>query len=146
MIETTDSSSLVELEQECMELSEIWFPVTSHSLVHHCLALGGEMGEFFNIVKKVERGSLVLNEEVMTELAMEITDVLIYVLNIGAILNVDLGKSYKLKQEFNGKRFGASSSDNAGGHAGDDSTDELPDDSSAFVPVADVSKPLQGRA
>jgi len=142
MIETTANSSLVELEAQCMDMSERWFPETAHAMTHHALALAGEVGEFCNIVKKVERGSIELTEEVMVELAMEITDVLIYVLNIGAVLNVDLGVTYQLKQQYNESRFGAGSPDNSDNDARPDGDDNVPDGTSPFVPIGEVSKPL----
>lgn len=141
---STEKMTLLEMERECLDMSERWFPDTAHSMTHHALALAGEVGEFCNIVKKVERGDKELTEQVMIDLAMEITDVLIYVLNIGAILAVDLGMTYKLKQDFNEERFGAGSADRADVDAGADNTDGVPDGTTAFVPVGDVSKPLQG--
>lgn len=133
---------LVEMQAECLDMSERWFPDVAHSLAHHCLALAGEVGELCNLVKKVERGSLPLTEEVMVELAMETTDVLIYVLNIGAVLNVDLDTLYRLKQDYNEERFGAGSSNNASRDVRTNTNDKVSDDTSAFVPVSKLSQPL----
>ena len=83
-----------------------WFGIdTFQDLVHQALALAGEVGEFCNIVKKVERGDFELNEETQLELLMEIADIFIYTCNLATILNGDLGKTYSLKREFNVGRF-----------------------------------------
>lgn len=135
---------LVEMQAECLDCSERWFPDVAHSLTHHTLALAGEVGEFCNLLKKLERGSLPHNEETQVELAMELTDVLIYVLNCGAILNVNLDVLYRLKMDYNEERFSAGSSDNTSSDAGANGDDEVSDDPSSFVPVSTVLKPLQG--
>lgn len=96
-----------ELTKQCVEDSARWFPGTSISLVHHCLGLAGEAGEFIDIVKKIDRGTLdPKNAAVRRNLAMEITDVFIYVLNIAAVLGIDLEETYKMKRAENEKRFG----------------------------------------
>lgn len=97
--------TLEVLARECMEDSERWFPDVAHSLPHHVLSLAGEVGELANLVKKVERGSLEVTAIVRHELAMEATDVFIYLLNIAALLGIDLERSYKLKRTENERRF-----------------------------------------
>jgi NTP pyrophosphatase (non-canonical NTP hydrolase) len=97
------------LARQCMDDSKRWFPNNEHDLVHHALALGGEVGEVQNIIKKLQRGDLDLSNAVTkNDLSMEITDVLIYLLNLAAILRIDLYKTYKAKRAFNEKRWGNS--------------------------------------
>jgi len=96
---------LVELAKQCQEDSAKWFP-DANNLVHHSLALAGEVGEFCNIIKKVDRGSLSFSEaKVRYDLAMEITDVFIYVLNIAGLMHIDLEKTYMIKRTENNHRF-----------------------------------------
>jgi NTP pyrophosphatase (non-canonical NTP hydrolase) len=95
-----------ELAKECLHDSKRWFPGTAPSLVHHCLGLAGEAGEFIDIVKKIDRGSLSIKDAAVRRmLAMEITDVFIYVLNIAGLLGIDLEETYKMKRIENERRF-----------------------------------------
>lgn len=98
--------NLNEIAQQCMEDSEKWFPETAHALPMTVLCMAGEVGELANLIKKVERGSHVLDERMMYAIAMEITDVFIYVCNAAAIINLDLEEAYKAKREINEARFG----------------------------------------
>ncbi len=104
---TPDDNLLVQLAMECMKDSRRWFPDTSPDLVHHTLSLCGEVGEFANILKKVDRGDLNYNDAVVKhKLAMELTDVFIYLLNIAGLMRVNLHESYKVKRQENERRFG----------------------------------------
>ena len=86
---------------------DIWGSRTKlQMLVHHTLALAGEAGELANIVKKIDRGSLQLNDAVTrNKLTGELTDVLVYLLNIANLLNIDLSRSYEQVRGQNNKRF-----------------------------------------
>lgn len=96
-----------QLSRECMEDSKRWFPDTASSLIQYCLGLAGETGEFIDIIKKVHRGSKdIQNAVVKRQLAMELTDAFIYILNLAALLGIDLEETYKLKRAENEKRFG----------------------------------------
>lgn len=109
---------LDDLTQQCVEDSKRWFPEvcpkptdssrqTVLHLTHHTLAMFGEVGEFANLLKKIERGSLNLDDwDVHNDLAEELTDVFIYLLNIAGILNVDLLAEYNRKRALNEARFG----------------------------------------
>jgi NTP pyrophosphatase (non-canonical NTP hydrolase) len=97
-----------KLSVQCLEDSERWFgdSTAAHSLPHHALALAGEVGEFCNIVKKVDRGSLNIQDaKVRYELSMELTDVYVYVLNLAGLLGIDLEESYKIVRANNETRF-----------------------------------------
>lgn len=98
---------LVHLARQCESDSGKWFPGAGGSLAHHVLALCGEVGELANIVKKVERGSLTIDSEiVMLDIESELADVFTYLLNIAALRNIDLFKAYLKKRDYNVKRFG----------------------------------------
>lgn len=97
-----------ELAKQCVEDSTRWFgdSVAAHSVVHHSLAMAGEVGEFCNIVKKIDRGSLDFKDaSVRYQLTMELTDVYVYVLNLAGLLGVDLEKSYDMVRANNEQRF-----------------------------------------
>ena len=99
---------LVQLAKQCGTDSEKWFGDSPcvYSIPHHTLAMAGEVGEFANIVKKIERGSLDIHTpKVRYELAMELTDVFVYMLNLANLLHVDLETTYKIVRANNEKRF-----------------------------------------
>jgi NTP pyrophosphatase (non-canonical NTP hydrolase) len=101
-------SELALLAKQCEEDSARWFPGrTEHNLPFYVLALAGEVGELANVVKKIERGSLNPKDAAVKRmLDMEATDVLIYLLNIFAVLGVDPLKSYNNVRQLNEQRFG----------------------------------------
>lgn len=102
-----DLNSLV---QECKEDSDRFFPSFNRAngtwglVKHHTIGLAGEVGEFANLIKKIDRGSLNF-AATREELGSELVDVLIYLCDLAAILNVDLEKEYAAKREFNERRF-----------------------------------------
>ena len=103
-----EPSLLAKMSKQAGEDSEKWFDdcAVVHSIPHHTLALAGEVGEFANLVKKIERGDLRMGDaRVRHALAMELTDVLTYVLNLAYLLNIDLAKAYEVKRNENDKRF-----------------------------------------
>lgn len=104
------ASDLKEMVLQCKLDSQRWFPETYNgdataTLAFQALALGGEAGEFQNIVKKIVRGTMTL-EEARSALAEEAVDVLIYLCNIFAALEVDPVKIYAIKRRRNEQRFG----------------------------------------
>jgi NTP pyrophosphatase (non-canonical NTP hydrolase) len=95
-------SRTAELSLQCVQDSIRWFGDT----VTHTLALAGEVGELANIVKKIDRGSLNGRAPVVRHMmAMELTDVFIYVLNLAGIMGIDLEEAYKIKRAENEQRF-----------------------------------------
>lgn len=101
-----DTDSLYEVICQCGKDGERWFPGVAASESHHIIALMGELGEFANLWKKVERGSLT-REETLEELRAELTDVFIYLAGLAYLLKMDLGAYYARKREFNEDRFGS---------------------------------------
>lgn len=101
-------SHLWELSQQAVEDGERWFGDSNIavSIPHHTLALCGEAGEVANIVKKIERGSLSMNDaHTRYQLMMEIVDVFTYTLNLAYLCGLDLERGYEAKRTENQKRF-----------------------------------------
>ena len=98
---------LQEIVQQCIKDSRDWFGEDlANNIPHHCLALAGEVGELCNLIKKLQRKSLDINDEtVQNDIAMEITDCFIYLCNLAALMGMDLGKAYDTKRFFNVERF-----------------------------------------
>jgi NTP pyrophosphatase (non-canonical NTP hydrolase) len=99
------------LSIQCREDSVRWFGDSGvaegfPALMHHSLALAGEVGEFCNIVKKIDRGSLNLGDAIVRkDLAFELADVYIYTLNLAGLMGIDLEDLYKIKRAENDQRF-----------------------------------------
>jgi len=104
--------TLKDITQQCIDDSEEWFPNTAHDLGFLTIAMVGEVGEFANWIKKGMRGDYSIeDEDYHRELAVELTDVFIYLMNIAAVLGIDMGKMYQIKREFNDERFGKATKD-----------------------------------
>jgi len=97
--------NLNELIDQCQLDSDRWFPNISKDLPFTVLALVGETGEMANLVKKVVRGSLSL-ENVKDDLGEEAVDVLIYLCMVFAALDIDPIQVYREKRAKNELRFG----------------------------------------
>lgn len=73
------------------------------------IALTGELGEFANVIKKINRNRKNLgeepSEEMIEKLRDELTDCFAYLLILSNILEMDIEKEYLRKNEFNNKRF-----------------------------------------
>lgn len=86
--------------------SKAWFPENSDDIMHHALGLGGEVGEVLNWIKKLDRGDFTLDDEgIRKEIGEEVIDVLIYALNMCALLGINPDKMYELKRTKNMRRF-----------------------------------------
>ena len=96
---------LREIQEQCKEDSDRWFPTTTMSLPFQMLALGGEVGELQNLMKKVIRGSHDMDEAMLQEMTHETVDVFIYLCNVANALGIDLTEAYRQKREFNDDRF-----------------------------------------
>lgn len=73
-------------------------------LEHLLVAYIGEIGEFANIVKKVSRGDLSL-DEAKALMQDELADIFIYLIKISYQLDIDLEICFKNKVKKNKKRF-----------------------------------------
>jgi NTP pyrophosphatase (non-canonical NTP hydrolase) len=99
--------TLNQLIDQCTADSQRWFPGKAQLMENQVLCMAGEVGEVANLVKKVLRGSVKL-EDVRYELAEEIVDVLIYLANLmgnEAFKDVDWAIKLDNKREFNEQRF-----------------------------------------
>ncbi|MCB5288036.1 MAG: hypothetical protein LHW64_09555 [Candidatus Cloacimonetes bacterium] len=106
------------LKKQVAQDESIGFPVKfSNSIAKYdqltkdLVGLFGEIGEFSNIVKKI---NIKLSKQDQYEfdielaekgLKEELTDTFIYILRIAAILNVDIEKEVIKKMEVNAKRY-----------------------------------------
>lgn len=108
-------NDFVRVVQECIADSHKWFPDNLEhtlSLGNLGLCLAGEVGELCNVLKKIGRGSLANPFEdsdagkiVRQDLAMEATDVLIYLMNFFGMIGVDPLAAYNVKRQINEGRF-----------------------------------------
>lgn len=96
---------LSEYAHQAHRDSKQWFPDRASDLRHHILGLAGESGEVANLVKKLDRGDVNL-DDIRKELAKELVDVLIYTFNAFAIIGVNPDKVWDIKRAENINRFG----------------------------------------
>lgn len=68
-----------------------------------CLLLGEEVGELFKAVRKIE-GLKIDNNSSFSNIADELSDILIYICAIANRNNIDLEQSFREKEEKNKKR------------------------------------------
>ncbi len=73
-------------------------------LEHLLVCMVGEFGEAANLVKKVVRGDKRL-DDVRSDLAEELADLLIYVLKLIYQLDIDIEEEFKKKLTQNAERF-----------------------------------------
>lgn len=99
---------LGDMIRDCVEDSARWFPGEAQGMPNLVLCLAGEVGEVANIVKKVVRGSLRM-EDAMETLPEEIIDVLIYLCNLmghETFVDVNWQAIWNKKRAYNEARFG----------------------------------------
>jgi NTP pyrophosphatase (non-canonical NTP hydrolase) len=97
--------NLREIAEQCLKDSDNWFPENARDSRHHILSVTGEWGEFCNVVKKLDRGSLTF-EDAFPMMKEELIDVFIYMFNLAAVMGIDIEKEYNVKRERNAERFG----------------------------------------
>lgn len=95
---------LADRTTEAAADSNRWFPGKVQNILHHTVALCGEVGECANLVKKQDRGSITMRE-LQEQLGPELVDVLVYIFNCAAVMDIDLEDEYNKKRVFNEKRF-----------------------------------------
>ena len=99
-------NNLGDMMLQMREDSDRWFGAgTSENMTLMVLGICGEAGEVADLVKKVIRGSLTL-EQAVPEIKEECIDVLHYLLMVMGMLGVDVIEEYKKKRAFNEARFG----------------------------------------
>lgn len=100
--------SLRDLEAECLGDSAKFFDQKHINVTHYSICMAGELGEFCNMVKKLQRGSLDFEDPIVRyNLNMELVDLFIYLLCTAAVLDIDLEKAYEHKRTINNDRFGS---------------------------------------
>ena len=110
--------SLEDIAHQCLADSKEWFPDHAQDMGYLTICLSGETGEFANLIKKGMRGDHEIDDPDYTRLlALELTDVFIYLMNIAGVMGIDMEKMYQIKREINRDRFG--------GNGGDTGTPEL---------------------
>jgi len=97
---------LKQLARQCDEDSKRWFPRTADNLFYMVACMAGEAGETINEVKKIERGSTSYTNDQRTRILNELTDTMVYLLNVFAILNADPLWWYQQVRLKNEARFG----------------------------------------
>ena len=102
---------LNDIVRQARDDTRRWFPRkgdgSNGRLVHYSLGLAGEVGEFCNLVKKVDRGDIDINDaNLRYQLMCELTDVQTYVACLVGELNFDMEKSMQHIRANNEKRFG----------------------------------------
>jgi NTP pyrophosphatase (non-canonical NTP hydrolase) len=106
---------LYEIQQQMKEDSDRWFgPGTSENMTLMVLGICGESGEVADIVKKVMRGSLTI-EEATPKLKEEMIDVFHYWLMVAGMLGMDIGMEYEKKRIVNEARFATWQGDTSNG-------------------------------
>lgn len=106
--------SLEDIARQCLADSKEWFPNHAQDMGYLTICLAGEVGEFANLIKKGMRGTYEIGDGNYTQmLAMELTDVFIYLMNLAGLMGVDMEKMYQIKREINRERF--SNNGDAGG-------------------------------
>ncbi len=119
--------TLIDIQAEVDKDTKEWFPETESDLGYLALALAGEAGEFANMIKKIMRGSLDVNQkEVRIDMAFELADVLIYVAMLSNLLGFDLAETYAYKRDINVTRFGKKDTDSNGSGSGSGVVLEMP--------------------
>ena len=99
--------TLADIALQCLADSKEWFPEHSSDMGYLTICLAGETGEFANLIKKGMRGSYEITDpQYEYALAMELTDVFIYLMNLAGLMGIDMEKLYQMKREINRVRFG----------------------------------------
>jgi NTP pyrophosphatase (non-canonical NTP hydrolase) len=100
--------NLFGMIEQCSNDSKRWFPKTQDDLGFMTLAMAGEVGEVANLVKKLVRGSITIEEAMEMGLEEEIVDVLIYLCNLMGMPefnDTDWATIWNNKRAFNEDRF-----------------------------------------
>lgn len=111
------------LAERCITDSRYWFPgihgsdmsgtLDMGALVHFALGLAGEAGELVNLIKKLNRAhksgedvSELLPRALVLDLSDETADVLVYLMDIMAVLGIKPSEAYQRKHAILVERWG----------------------------------------
>lgn len=104
----TDLSHAFHLLAKDMKAdSQYWFPELHEGdqmklITHYALGLAGETGELVNLIKKMNRGSLIEAEDVSNEIA----DVFIYLVDLAHSLGINVWDAFVSKHHDLEERWG----------------------------------------
>lgn len=99
---------LKAIADQCVEDTQRWFGDKKHvsTINHQTLGMCGEVGEFANIVKKIDKGQLNLRDaKTIVRLAEEAADIFTYLMSLCGMLNIDMEKVYINVRANNNRRF-----------------------------------------
>ena len=101
--------TLEAIQQMEVDDSRHYFPslageTVEEEVLYLAVALSGEVGEVCNNIKKWYRDNWSMNQ-IRTELAKELPDILIYLVMLAGSLDIDLDSAYQAKKEYNNERF-----------------------------------------
>jgi NTP pyrophosphatase (non-canonical NTP hydrolase) len=98
--------TLEDIARQCLADSHDWFPDHAQDMGYLTICLAGEVGEFANLIKKGMRGDFEIDDPDYTRpLALELTDIFIYLMNLAGLMGIDMEKMYQVKREINRDRF-----------------------------------------
>ena len=100
---------LNDIVAEVLKDSDDWFEETARDPQMNLICIIGEIGEFANEMKKVERGTHSYADQ-YPKMKEELTDVFIYVAKMAGLLGMDLEREYHVKRARNVERFASGSS------------------------------------
>jgi len=119
--------TLIDIQAEVDKDTQDFFPELDSDLGYLALAMAGEAGEFANMVKKIIRGTMDVNQkEVRIDMAFELVDVLIYIAMLANLLDIDLAETYGYKRDINVTRFGTKNPDGNSSGSGSGVVREMP--------------------
>lgn len=102
---------LNQMADRCLADSHRWFPDTPgrghiFEVIHYTLGIAGETGEVVELIKKWQGGRPGYEmSEIRDRLAEEMCDVLMYIGDLAALLQLDLDMAFALKRAANDGRF-----------------------------------------
>jgi NTP pyrophosphatase (non-canonical NTP hydrolase) len=95
---------LRDLAIQCNEDSHVWFPKTADNVFYMAACMAGEAGETVNEAKKVERGSVSM-DEAREKILEEAADTLVYCMGMFGMLGADPEWWYNRVRNKNIMRF-----------------------------------------
>jgi NTP pyrophosphatase (non-canonical NTP hydrolase) len=77
-----------------------------NAVIHFALGLAGEVGELINLIKKVNRDPNAKFQDQYDEIRLEMADILIYLCDLAAVLQISLGRAITDKRKILVERWG----------------------------------------
>lgn len=105
---TRGTGLLNDIAAQCVSDTVRWFGDKPHvnTITHQTLGLCGEVGEFANVVKKIDKGQMNPKDaKTRVRLAEEMADIFTYLMSLSGMLNIDLEEAYVNVRANNQRRF-----------------------------------------